>query len=156
MTTLAKRIALLLPVTTLLATFGIGCNTTPTQGISAQVKKAPRSSAVESITSLPNPTVFNPSKTNVAAPASTNETLTAEILRAARSTPSLFNEPKPNEMTSGGITYEGIAVEIAHVDNPLQLLNPFAPAQYGSSELNLVRDPITGRPSGLNFFSLRF
>jgi hypothetical protein len=52
----------------------------------------------------------------------------------------------------GGILYRAYTAE-----NPLQLINPFAPRQYGQSEAaELRRDPITGVPSGFSLFSIRF
>jgi hypothetical protein len=41
--------------------------------------------------------------------------------------------------------------------NPLQMLNPFAPAKYGTAEENSVLDPnITGQEHGIKLFSLSF
>ena len=70
-------------------------------------------------------------------------------------TPSLA-ELKPNEIVVGKRTYSGIAIEAARSRNPLQLINPFAPAEYGRAEDNLLRDPITGRPAGLKVFGFQF
>jgi hypothetical protein len=67
-----------------------------------------------------------------------------------------FTEQKPNEIRAGRLTLEGITVEAVKTDNPLQLLNPFAPSQYGEAEDNVLRDPISGRISGLKLFSVRF
>ncbi len=63
---------------------------------------------------------------------------------------------KPNEMTVNGRAYEGIFVQMAKTSNPLELINPAAPPEYGSSEDNVVFDPITGNASGLKLFSVRF
>ena len=52
--------------------------------------------------------------------------------------------------------YGGIAVQIRHAENPLQLINPFAPAEYGEPEADLPHDPVTGRRTGLVLFSFRF
>ncbi len=65
-------------------------------------------------------------------------------------------EAKANEITSGHVTYSGIAVELLKTHNPLQLINPAAPAKYGSPEDNVMRDPISGRVSGWKIFSMRF
>ena len=65
-------------------------------------------------------------------------------------------ETKPNELLSGQLTYSGIAVELLNTRNPLQLVNPAAPAQYGSGEDNVLRDPISGRVSGWKIFSIEF
>lgn len=55
-----------------------------------------------------------------------------------------------------GVTYSGVVVQAARTSNPLQLINPFAPASYGHAEANLVRDPITGQPDGIKLFSIGF
>jgi hypothetical protein len=66
------------------------------------------------------------------------------------------NEAKPNEIVNGHRTYSGIAVELLNIRNPLQLVNPAAPAKYGSAEDNVLRDPISGRVSGWKIFSIGF
>jgi hypothetical protein len=63
---------------------------------------------------------------------------------------------KPNEIKLGRLVYSGILVQLTRTDDPLQLFNPAAPAEYGSPEDNIVRDPITGRISGLKLFSISF
>lgn len=41
--------------------------------------------------------------------------------------------------------------------NPLQMLNPFAPAKYGTAEENVSLDPdVPGKGNGINFFSISF
>jgi len=71
---------------------------------------------------------------------------------------SLEKKERPFEIKGNRFTFSGAAVQLAKKDNPLQLLNPFAPAEYGSGRDNLVaeRDPVTGRPAGLKFFSIQF
>lgn len=40
---------------------------------------------------------------------------------------------------------------------PLQMLNPFAPAKYGTAEENVVLDPdVPGRANGIKLFSFTF
>jgi hypothetical protein len=79
--------------------------------------------------------------------------LTTHIIKGS----SLFSiEAKPNEIVSGPLTYSGIAVELVNIRNPLQLVNPAAPAKYGSAEDNVLRDPISGRVSGWKIFSIGF
>lgn len=40
---------------------------------------------------------------------------------------------------------------------PLQMLNPFAPAKYGTAEQNVVLDPdVPGRADGIKLFSITF
>jgi hypothetical protein len=41
--------------------------------------------------------------------------------------------------------------------NPLQMLNPLAPAKYGTSEENISVDPdVPGKVNGINFVSIPF
>ena len=41
--------------------------------------------------------------------------------------------------------------------NPLQMLNPFAPAKYGTADENVSFDPdVPGKVNGINFFSISF
>jgi len=63
---------------------------------------------------------------------------------------------KPNEIRGRHTTYSGIAVQLFKTDRPLQLINPAAPARYGSAEQNIVRDPIKGKPVGFKLFSIEF
>jgi hypothetical protein len=63
---------------------------------------------------------------------------------------------KAYEVVKGNVTYSGIAVETFKADNPLQLINPLAPAKYGSPEDNVLRDSVPGRASAWKLFSIRF
>jgi hypothetical protein len=54
-----------------------------------------------------------------------------------------------------GLEYSGILVQFVR-DNPAQLFNPFAPAQFGDGEANTVRNVITGRAEGLKVLGFRF
>lgn len=41
--------------------------------------------------------------------------------------------------------------------NPLQMLNPLAPAKYGTAEEDVSLDPdVPGKGNGINFFSISF
>jgi hypothetical protein len=75
------------------------------------------------------------------------------------STEALAPPLKPNTIqnsNNSAITYSGIIPQAIKTDNPLQLINPFAPMSYGNGADNLDRDMVTGRPNGLKFFSLGF
>lgn len=63
---------------------------------------------------------------------------------------------KPNELMKGNVTLSGSGVEAVKTKRPLQLLNPVAPAQYGSPEDNVARDPINGKVTGLKIFAIKF
>ena len=68
----------------------------------------------------------------------------------------MFGTLKPNEIAKGSTVMSGITIEAAKTKNPLQLINPRAPAEYGSPEDNVVRDPMNRRVTGLKLFSLSF
>jgi hypothetical protein len=67
----------------------------------------------------------------------------------------VLKEPKPNEVSVGRHTYSGIVVQIIKTKNPLQLLNPGAPAEYGSAWDNLEQFTISGS-GALKLFSFSF
>ena len=51
---------------------------------------------------------------------------------------------------------DGVLPRALRADYPLHLLNPLAPAKYGSGVDNLSVDPITRRANGIVFLSIRF
>ena len=73
-----------------------------------------------------------------------------------RETPLHVEKPAANETSHGRLRVDGILVQLVNTDNPFQLINPAAPERYGSAEDNVVRDPTSGRISGLKFLELRF
>jgi hypothetical protein len=95
---------------------------------------------------------------NTGGGASANSHESPQSLLTTPSTETLINLKlsKPNEITAGRITLSGIVVEAVKIDNPLQLINPFASASYGSAEDNTLRDPLTEKASGLKVFAIRF
>lgn len=54
------------------------------------------------------------------------------------------------------VVYSGIGIQLIRAPNPLQLINPWAPKEYGPSDQNLAIDPVTQKPAGLRFFAIRF
>jgi hypothetical protein len=66
-----------------------------------------------------------------------------------------LKEPKANELIVGRQTYSGIMVQVIKAKNPLQLLNPVAPAEYGSAWDNLEQFTISGS-GALKLFSFSF
>jgi hypothetical protein len=88
------------------------------------------------------------------------DAMDSQITRSLRERPgqSLFvlREEKPNEVKRNGRTYSGILVELSKMDKPLELINPAAPPEYGTSEDNTARDPMSGEVSGLKLFSIQF
>lgn len=54
------------------------------------------------------------------------------------------------------IEYSGALVQMVKYDKAWQVVNPVAPARYGSAELNTMRNPETKRPEGIKLFSIGF
>ena len=55
-----------------------------------------------------------------------------------------------------GLRLSGILPGIFKAEHPAQLINPWAPAKYGSGEGYLVREFAGSRAKGLALFSIRF
>lgn len=83
------------------------------------------------------------------------ESLVNRLVRELRDE-SVETVRKPNEVVVGGRRYSGVLVQLVRSPSPLQLLNPWAPPEAGSGEQNLVRDPVTGAPSGLKLLAINF
>ena len=54
-----------------------------------------------------------------------------------------------------GRGYSGIFVQAAK-SNPLQLINPWAPTEYGNGEPNVIINPLTKGVAGLKLFQISF
>jgi hypothetical protein len=67
-----------------------------------------------------------------------------------------IERPAPAEIPLGHLTLNGIAVQALKADNPLELINPGAPEQYGSTDQDLLSDPISKKAPGLKILELRF
>ena len=51
----------------------------------------------------------------------------------------------------------GVIPRLLHDGYPLQMLNPLAPAKYGTAQENVSMDPdVPGKANGINFFSISF
>jgi len=61
--------------------------------------------------------------------------------------------PKPNEIKTEKGVYSGVLPQVAKTDNPLQLVNPAAPKEYGDAKDNTVYDGRTGQAQGIKLFS---
>jgi hypothetical protein len=89
-------------------------------------------------------------------PAGPDQNFESAAARRLGLNPPVVREAKPNEIIVGRFSCDGIFVEAAKHHDVFQLLNPFAPEDYGSAADNTVKDPILGRASGLKFFRLKF
>jgi hypothetical protein len=91
-----------------------------------------------------------------ATPANTGPSAQA-LFGGTRTDTTINLEPlRLNEIVTGRFVFSGSLVEAVKSPNPLQLLNPLAPAQYGSYMDNVVKDPISGKVTGLKLFAIRF
>ena len=86
----------------------------------------------------------------------TDDELQTETARRAQDSLIVVRNDEVSRVSSGHVTYSGIAVAVVRAENPAQLLNPFAPDEYGRAEDNVVREPITGKATGLKIFSIAF
>ena len=76
------------------------------------------------------------------------KTFTAKTVSKTRPTPS--PPPLRKENT------EGVLARAARGGNPLQMLNPKAPAIYGRAEDNVFLDPETGKWKGIKLLTINF
>ena len=74
------------------------------------------------------------------------KTLTAKVQKKPR---PAVPPPLPRENTSGVLVR-------ASQGNPLQMLNPKAPAKYGKAEDSVELDPDTGKWKGIKLFTINF
>ena len=51
---------------------------------------------------------------------------------------------------------DGVIPRAARGGNPLQMLNPKAPAKYGTAQQSVVLDPETGKWKGIKLFTIYF
>ena len=78
-----------------------------------------------------------------------SHTASFESRHHVRQTPLPAAHPQP--------TVSGVIPRAIRGANPLQMLNPFAPAKYGTADDNVSFDPdVPGKVNGINFFSVSF
>ena len=63
---------------------------------------------------------------------------------------------KPNELRLGKVTLSGSVVEAVKMPNPVQLVNPWAPREYGESQDNAAFNVINNQVTGWKLFSIEF
>jgi len=84
------------------------------------------------------------------------ESMDARTIRRMQDVNVSIRLEAPNELTTGNLSLDGVAVQAIRTEHPLQLVNPFALPEYGSGEANVDWDPISGKASGLKIFSIKF
>ena len=79
-------------------------------------------------------------------PQTQKKTFTAKVQKKARPAPT----PPPLKAENGGVLVR------AAQGNPLQMLNPKAPAKYGKAEDSVELDRDTGKWRGIKLFTINF
>jgi hypothetical protein len=54
------------------------------------------------------------------------------------------------------VSFTGVLPKLRRAENPLQLINPLAPASYGNGYDNVVINPRTGEMEGIAAFAIKF
>jgi len=81
------------------------------------------------------------------APAMTK----SEIAAVAR-----FQSDIVTHMLGVSVRIDGVIPRAIRAGNPLQLINPFAPREYGSAFDNVTTDPQSGQANGIRFLGIKF
>jgi hypothetical protein len=80
----------------------------------------------------------------------------AELATYSRSYIFGISETSYDKIVGERVVYSGIGIQLFRAPNPIQLINPWAPKEYGPSDQNLAIDPVTKRAAGLKFFAISF
>jgi hypothetical protein len=78
------------------------------------------------------------------------------MLMEQKTKATVDRKPAPNQAVRRKVSLDGIAVQCFQTDHPAQLINPFAPPEYGKGEQNVARDPMDGKVRGLKLFNVAF
>jgi hypothetical protein len=76
--------------------------------------------------------------------------------RLGRLGPRVYPEVRSNELVKGNVIYSGIVVGLLKTGNPLKLINPPAPPQYGPPKGAVTRGWSSGPIGGFTLFAIRF
>lgn len=89
----------------------------------------------------------------IAAPQSNFSTTT----KPKKQTKAVTTKKKPAPPLQKEAVHGVLPRAFAPGNNPLQMLNPKAPAEkYGTSQEHVAYDPYTGRPMGIKLFEIVF
>ena len=81
----------------------------------------------------------------MAAPATLTAPIRGQAVRKPAPPPPIYRE-----------NVQGVVPRAVRGGNPLQMLNPNAPARYGTAEQSVVIDPETGKWKGIKLFEIFF
>ncbi|MGV3757456.1 MAG: hypothetical protein ACO1QS_18915 [Verrucomicrobiota bacterium] len=101
-----------------------------------------------------DPAKPKPAATNaveLATPPVTEGSVSLKAVQSLKQTPP--TPLKPNEIKTEKGVYSGVLPQVSKTDNPLQLVNPAAPKEYGEAKDNTVYDQRTGQAQGIKIFS---
>ena len=68
----------------------------------------------------------------------------------------IFQTSLPGRIYGINLRYQGLIPMATRVKNPLQLINPLAPREYGDGYENLILDPASKRQEGVKVIEIRF
>jgi hypothetical protein len=98
-----------------------------------------------------------------AVATATNQTRQADVLRldpelTQQQIETLFRFQTDMVTRVFGIdvTVDGVIPRALRAEHPLQLINPFAPSEYGNGLDNVTTDPQSGQANGIRFLGLKF
>lgn len=97
-----------------------------------------------------------PTKAPPSAPKQNDHNATTVLPPKLDASAFVIKTEQPNEIKGRKVVYSGVVVQTVKSKEPWQLINPLAPAEYGSGHQNLDRDIITGEVTGFKFFSISF
>jgi len=99
----------------------------------------------------PAPTVTATNAVELATPPAIEGSVSMKAVQSLEQNKPV--PPKPNEIKTDSGTYSGVLPQLVKTDNPLQLVNPAAPEEYGEAKDNTVYDSRTGKSQGIKIFS---
>ena len=89
-------------------------------------------------------------------PQADEKAITPPVPRRTGTTNSVPVAKVPDKITLGNVKLEGVAVQVIKAPNPLQLINPFAPPEYGSGYRNVVYGSMPGKVIGVKVLAVTF
>lgn len=106
---------------------------------------------VSAQTNSPAPVIAVTNSVTISTPAVNEGSVSVKAMQSLEQNKPV--PPPPNEIKTGKGVYSGVLPQAAKSDNPLQLVNPAAPKEYGDAKDNTVFDPRTGEAQGVKLFS---
>ena len=81
---------------------------------------------------------------------------TLRLTRDEIATVARFQSETVTRILGVRVTIDGVIPMALRTRHPLQLINPFAPPEYGTGFENVTVDPETGRANGIRFLGIKF